>query len=301
MQGQKPSLLAADGLLLTVALVWGFGFVAQRAGMEHVGPFTFNGVRFLLGALALVPLAVRRRQRIPARSPAALAGAGLAAGLVLFAGASLQQVGLQFTTAGRAGFITGLYVIFVPILGMCIGRRTGALTWLGGFMATAGMYLLSVRAGFAIGRGDLLVLTGALFWAVHVLVLDRWSRRFEPVALAAAQFFWCGLLSCVVALVLEPMTLQGIRAGLIPILYGGLVSVGIGYTLQVVAQQWAHPAHAAILLSLESVFAALGGWWLLDERLDLRARTGCALMLAGMIVSQLAGAHSVRSGSPDRI
>ena len=279
----------ADLLLLITALVWGFGFVAQRAGMEHVGPFTFNGIRFLLGGICLLPLAMARESKagqIGHGSVSPLA-AGSVAGLVLFAGATLQQVGLLWTTAGKAGFITGLYVIFVPLLGLFCGQKTGAGTWLGALLATAGMYLLSVRGGFVMERGDLLVLAGAVCWAVHVLVLGYLSPRTDTLQLAVVQFIFCGLISLVLAMLWEDITWPAVRSALVPILYGGLGSVGIGYTLQTVAQQWAPPAHASILLSLEAVFAALGGWWLLGEVLSPRALLGCALMLTGMVFSQI--------------
>ena len=288
MQGEKHNTITADLLLLLVALIWGFGFVAQRAGMEHIGPYAFNGIRFLLGGLCLLPL-VLRSQRSPLISPnqVPLLYAGGLAGLVLFAGATLQQVGIQYTTAGKAGFITGLYVVIVPLIGILFRQVTGMGTWIGAMLAVVGMYLLSVRGTMAIDPGDLLVLIGAFFWAIHVLLLGYLSPRTIPVRLAMAQFFVCGLLSLVIAFCIENITLSAIKEAAIPILYGGIASVGAGYTLQVVVQRRAHPAHAAILLSLESAFAALGGWWLLNEYLSIRGITGCALMLAGMLISQL--------------
>ena len=289
MQGEKQQQAQADLLLLVVALIWGFGFVAQRAGMEHVGPFTYNGLRFLLGGICLLPLTRSVERRGKKSQPVRIRPlrAGFSAGVILFVGASLQQTGLMYTTAGKAGFITGLYVIFVPILGLFSGQRTGVGTWIGALAATAGMYLLSVEADFSINRGDLLVLIGAVFWALHVLILGYLSPRTSPVRLAMFQFIYCGLLSLLVALAVETTSVQAVVDAAAPILYGGLCSVGIGYTLQVVAQRKAHPAHAAILLSLEAVFAALGGWWLLNEVLSARGLTGCGLMLGGMLLSQL--------------
>ena len=233
MQGEKQKTVQADLLLLLVALIWGFGFVAQRAGMEHVGPYTYNGIRFLLGGLCLLPLTFSthrdgRADMVPGLSPLK---AGLPAGIILFAGASLQQVGLLYTTAGKAGFITGLYVIFVPVLGLLLGQRTGIGTWIGALLATAGMYLLSVQADFSINRGDLLVLLGAVFWAVHVLLLGYLSPRTCPVRLAMIQFLLCGLFSLLVALAIESTTVQAIADAAVPILYGVVCSVGIGHTL----------------------------------------------------------------------
>ena len=288
MQGEKHNTITADLLLLLVALIWGFGFVAQRAGMEHIGPYAFNGIRFLLGGLCLLPLVLRTHRSLPVSTQQIpLLYAGGMAGLVLFAGATLQQVGIQYTTAGKAGFITGLYVVIVPLIGIFFRQVTGMGTWIGAILAVVGMYLLSVRGTMAIDPGDLFVLIGAFFWAIHVLLLGYLSPRTIPVRLAMVQFFVCGLLSLVIAFCIENITLSAIRDAAIPILYGGIASVGAGYTLQVVVQRRAHPAHAAILLSLESAFAALGGWWLLNEHLSIRGITGCALMLAGMLISQL--------------
>jgi drug/metabolite transporter (DMT)-like permease len=289
MQGEKHHSGQADLLLLLVALIWGFGFVAQRVGMEHLGPYAFNGIRFLLGGLCLLPLALRRTSvsLVQKNRQIPLIKAGSLAGAVLFIAATLQQVGLQYTTAGKAGFITGLYVVLVPMIGLFLHQRTTTGTWIGAVAATVGLYLLSVTEDFRIDPGDLLELIGALFWAGHVLVLSYLSPRTVPVRLAMTQFLVCGALSLLTGFLLEPITLQAIMDAAVPILYGGVCSVGAGYTLQVVVQRKAHPSHAAILLSLESPFAALGGWLLLGEMLSIRALTGCGLMLTGMLLSQL--------------
>lgn len=286
--------LKSDALLMLTATIWGFAFVAQRVGMEYVGPFTFNGVRFALGSLSLVPLMLLKRKNpsaitalLPPADRQTVAWGGALAGLALFMGASLQQVGLVHTTAGNAGFITGLYVVIVPLLGLFWRQRPDLGTWIGAVLAAAGLYLLSVTAAFEIAFGDLLVLVGAFFWAAHVLIIGWLSPRIESIQLACIQFAICSLLSLITAAALETMTLQGLMGAALPILYGGLLSVGVAYTLQVVAQRDARPAHAAIILSLESVFAALGGWLLLGELLSARALVGCSLMLAGMLLSQL--------------
>jgi len=286
----------ADALLLLTAVIWGFAFVAQRVGMEHVGPYTFNGVRFALGSLSLVPLLFwlqRRKSPDHKREPGAgwrvILRGGSLAGLFLFAGASLQQVGLVYTTAGNAGFITGLYVVIVPIMGLALRQKTHGGTWLGAFLAAAGLYFLSITEAMTIAWGDLLVLIGAFFWAAHVLIIGRLSPRMDALKLAITQFAVCSLLSLLTAAVIETLTWEGLSKAAIPILYGGLGSVGVAYTLQVVAQKDAHPAHAAIFLSMEAVFAAIGGWWLLSEILTARALFGCSLMLFGMLVSQLWG------------
>jgi drug/metabolite transporter (DMT)-like permease len=281
----------AEALLLLAAIIWGAAFVAQRVGMDHVGPFTYNGVRFLLGAVSLLPLLWIGRRSGPLIRPGGerLTWLGsLLAGLILFAGASLQQVGIVHTTAGKAGFITGLYVVIVPLLGLLWGHRTPWGAWIGALLAVAGLYLLTMSDQLTVTRGDGLVLIGAFFWAGHVLVIG-WlaGRSVEPVLLACLQFIVCGVLSLAVAVASEPITLDGLQGAAWPILYGGLLSVGVAYTLQVVAQRDAPPAHAAIILSLETVFAALAGWLLLNETLAGRGLIGCGLMFAGMLLSQL--------------
>jgi len=292
-----------DALLLLTAAIWGFAFVAQRAGMEHVGPFIFNGIRFALGALVLLPvIALRHRRSSPTatstsgapgvaaptpRGHAWPARAGLIAGLILFAGATLQQSGLVFTTAGKAGFITGLYVVIVPVLGLFWRQRASLQGWIGAVIAVAGLYLLSVGARFTIDPGDALVLAGAFAWAAHVLVIAHFIAGVDSLQLAALQFGVCSILSLAASAFFEQTSLPGLRAAAVPLLYSGFLSVGIAYTLQVVAQRHARPTHAAIILSLEAVFGAIGGTWLLGESLSLRELTGCALMLAAVVVSQL--------------
>jgi len=288
----EKKTLRSDILLLLTSAIWGFAFVAQMVGMDHIGPYLYNGIRFALGSLSLLPLIFiyglnsngnGKEQEL--RGKASLQ-AGTAAGAVLFLGASLQQVGLQYTTAGKAGFITGLYVILVPILGIALRHKTGIPTWVGALFAATGLYLISVKGGFRIGKGDLLILIGSLFFAVHVLAIDHFSKKTDPLVLSAIQFAVCSLFSFAVALFREPIIMEDIMQATIPILYGGLGSVGVAYTLQVVAQKEAPPAHSAIILSLESVFAVLGGIIFLAEGMSLRGYFGCGLMLLGMLTSQ---------------
>ncbi len=285
--------IRADLTLLLVAAIWGLAFVAQRLGMDHLGPFGFNGCRFLLGAVSLLPLLLIFRPKPGATDPRAMLRGGITAGMILFLGASLQQAGLLWTTAGNAGFITGLYIIIVPFLGLLLGHITRLNTWLGGLLAIVGLYFLTVEsnsgARFTINSGDLLVLGSAFFWAAHVVVIGRLASQLDNLRLAIIQFFVCALMSFIVALVFEQdtLTLSSITQAWQPIAYAGLLSVGVAYTLQVVAQRHAPASHAAIIMSLEAVFAAIGGWWLLEEDFSNRALIGCTLMLAGMIVSQL--------------
>jgi drug/metabolite transporter (DMT)-like permease len=284
----------ADSLLMLTAIIWGGAFVAQRVGMDFVGPLTFNGVRFALGALTLLPLVLRGNKNRGTgqdldnnfSGKQAILGGGLA-GLVLFAGASLQQVGLVYTTAGKAGFITGLYVVIVPILGMLWKQWPGRGASTGAVLAAVGLYFLSVTEEFNLAPGDAWELAGAFMWATHVLILGWLSPRVDVLKLACAQYAVCSCLSLLVAGHTETITVHGLAEATIPILYGGVMSVGIAYTLQVVAQKVAPPTHAAIILSLEAVFAALAGWLILGEVLTTRGLFGCGLMLAGMVVSQL--------------
>ena len=292
---RAATVFANDSLLLLTAAIWGLAFVAQRAGMENVGPFTYNALRFALGALSLVPIILIRG--VPAAPPPPAGGArarawgavsaGLLAGAVLFFGASFQQSGIVSTTAGKAGFITGLYVVLVPLAGLLWGQRAGISAWVGALLCVAGLFLLSVTDTLTIERGDLLVLISAFLWAAHVQVVGWLSPRVDPFRLSCVQFIVCSLLCAGGALIFERASLDGIRAAAWPILYGGVMSAGIAFTLQVVAQRRAPPAHAAILLSLESVFAALGGAVVLGERLSARGVSGCAIMFMGMIVSQV--------------
>ena len=288
--------LKSDLLFLLSAVIWGFAFVAQRMGMDHVGPFTFNGIRFFLGAMVLVPFIYsNRKNQLQTNENSRqihskrLIIYGSLAGLTIFSGASLQQVGLVYTTAGKAGFITGLYVVIVPIMGLLWGQRTNTGTWGGALMAAAGMYLLSVNEDFSISFGDVLELIGAVLWAGHIHLIGWLSPKTDSLRLAFIQFMVCAAASLMTAVVVETASVAGIAAAALPIIYGGALSVGVAYTLQVVAQRHAHPAHAAILLSLEAVFAAVGGWLILEETMSGRGMMGCSLMFTGMLVSQLYG------------
>lgn len=280
-------------LLLLTAIIWGFAFVAQRAGMEYIGPFTFNTARFTLGSLSLVPLLFINKKRkfekekfFPLKDKNLLFG-GLAAGTVLFFGASFQQGGLVYTEAGKAGFITGFYVILVPILGLFIKQKTLLLTWIGAIVAIVGLYFLSINDSFEVNIGDILVLIGAFFWAIQILVIGFYSTKVDPFQLAFSQFIVCAMLSFITALFTETFIFENILLAYLPILYAGLFSVGIAFTIQVVAQRDAHPANAAIIMSLEAVFAVIGGWMILNESIPPRGLMGCLLMLIGMILSQL--------------
>lgn len=285
MQNNKYT---ADLILLLVAAVWGFSLVAQSMGLEYLGPFGFNAGRFLLGALVLIPVCLFWHKASIPSWPAMLKGS-IAAGFILFMGASLQQAGLQYTTAGNAGFITSMYIVFVPVFGLVLAQKTGINTWLGAGLAVTGLYLLSIGENFSINPGDALVLAGAAFWAGHVLLIAKLARQLNNLMLSLLQFIFCGLLCTVLAISFESanFSTDNLLAAWQPLLFAGVLTVGIGHTLQVVGQRSAPASHAAIIMSLEAVFAALGGWLWLNEHLDTRQFTGCALMLAGVLLSQL--------------
>jgi drug/metabolite transporter (DMT)-like permease len=282
--------LRADLLMLLTAMIWGSGFVAQTAGMDHIGPYLYSGLRFALGSICLLPLVLRRPAKGPAPEPLLTRGllqGGVIMGLALALGINLQQVGLLFTSVTNSGFITGLYVIVVPLLGLFLGHKTGLGTWLGCILAVIGMFLLSVGDNFHVASGDWLQLIGAVVWGGHVILVGLFASRHDPIRLAFLQFVTCSVVSLILALVFEPIAMDAIIGAGPALLYGGLVAVGIGYTLQVVAQKHAIASHAAIILSLEAVFAAIAGAWLLGEALQPRGYVGCALMLAGMLLAQL--------------
>jgi len=292
------SILGHEALLLLTAIIWGLAFVAQRAGMESIGPFVFNGIRFLLGSISLLPVIILlNRSNLPAGkqgNPTALQAkkhklmwvSGLISGLVLFIASSFQQMGMVFTTAGNAGFITSLYVIMVPLLGLIFGLKVNRYTWIGALLAVIGLYFISVNTGFSIQKGDLLVLASAFFFAIHLLIIGYYSNKTEVMWLAFIQFALTGILSLIVGYFTEVIDIEQIKLATIPLLYGGLMSVGVAYTLQIVGQRKAIPTHAAIILSLEALFAALGGWLILDEMFTSRQITGGILMLAGVVLSQ---------------
>jgi drug/metabolite transporter (DMT)-like permease len=287
----QQKALKSDFLLLLAAFIWGTTFVAQRKGMDHIGPMTYNGLRFALGALAVFPLVFMpqfKQSQIPARGgPLFVLQSGALAGLVLFVGASFQQVGLMSTTAGKAGFITCLYVVIVPILGLALGQRCGKAVWIGAILAVIGLYLLTIEESLSIGRGDLLVLAGSFFWALHVIWIGYVAKRANPVHIACTQFVICSVLCLTVAVCTEEITVPAVRQAAFPVLYGGILSAGVGFTLQVVSQRHCPPAHAAIILSLETVFAAGAGWLMLGETFTVRGFVGCALMLASLMIVQL--------------
>lgn len=282
--------LKCNLLLLLTATIWGFAFVAQRVGMEHTGPFTYNGIRFFLGSTALLPLLfyfIKKDKSIITQKPKLIITGGLICGIILFIASSLQQVGIQSTTAGKAGFITGLYIIIVPFIGIFLRHKIKLNNWIGAIIATVGLYLLSGAERFILQKGDFLVFLSAFLWAVHILVIGYYSPKINPILLSCLQFYVCSILCLTTAFMNEQIIPTEIIKASVPILYGGLLSIGVAYTLQVVAQKTRPPEDASIILSLEALFAAIGGWLILNETLSFNAIIGCALMLSGIIFSQL--------------
>lgn len=302
--------LRSHVLLLFTAAIWGTAFVFQEIAVSAgLGTFGFNAMRFALGGLLLLPLVLVLRRRVrrrgfleeqaetaeaPRSGIGGLVLGGVLMGVALAAGSALQQAGLvdEQTTAGKAGFITGMYVVLVPVLGLAVGRRTDTWVWVGVALALVGLYYLSINTEKdkpTIGHGDLLVLLGTGFWAVHILLIDHLSKRHDALALSLIQFFVCASLSAAVALGIgETLTSTMLANGWHAIAYCGVMAVAVAFTLQVVAQKHAHPTAAAVIMSCEVLFAAVGGALLLGETMSGRAYAGCGLMLAGMLVSQLA-------------
>lgn len=280
-----------DLLMVGVAAIWGSTFVAQQMGMDSVGPFTYTAARMVLGVLLIAPLWWWRGgpfAAVPRVDSRGLWRDGTLLGLVLFSAINLQQVGLLGTSVSNAGFITGLYVVLVPILMRLLGQPVGLPVWLAVALAAVGLYFLSVKPDATIAPGDWLQLGGAGLWAVHVLLVGHWARRHDAIRLSIVQYAVAGALSWVAAQWRnEAITADALTGAAGAIAWGGILSIGIAYTLQVVAQRTAKASHAAVIYSSEGVFAAIGGWWILGEAIGWRGWGGAALILAGMLLAQL--------------
>ncbi len=276
--------------LLSASCIWGTAFVAQSLGMHYMEPFTFNAARFSIGGFAVLLallFAGNARCGEEKRREGALLAGGLSCGTVLFVAASLQQIGVLHTTAGKAGFITTLYIVVVPLLGLLTGKKIAPMLWLSVLLAVVGAYLLCVKDSLAVGKGDLYVLACAFFFAFHILFIDRYVPLTDGLKLSCAQFFVCGALSGVCAVIFEHPEWAAVCKGWGPVLYTGVLSCGVAYTFQTLGQRTVSPTVAALVLSLESVFAALAGWWILDEALSGREVFGCAVLFAAVLMAQL--------------
>lgn len=277
-------------LLLLVSIIWGSTFVAQQIGMKKgLGPMTFNALRFALGSLSLIPVIFWRKKNLStpdAETKFPYAGS-ICAGVFLFGAAAFQQIGLQYTSAANSGFITSFYILFVPLLGMFFGRRIRKSLWVAILICLVGFYLLSVTGNFQVSKGDFLTLICAVIWAGHILVIDHIADKGDSIQIACVQFAVCALLSALCSFLFEHCSLTQVKAASMAVAYAGFVSVGIAYTLQVVCQKHCPPASAAIIMSLESVFAALFGYLVLNQTLTPRAILGCFLILLGVLIAQL--------------
>lgn len=306
MNTQKMPLKNSLCLLLA-ATIWGIAFVAQSVGMEYVGPFTFNGVRSLIGAAVLVPVifllnrskdasatAVSQAAELPATGATSSAYktrdlwiGGIACGIALFAASNFQQFGIKYTTVGKAGFITACYIVIVPIIGLFLKKKCSPFIWAAVVMALIGLYLLCITDGFSIGLGDVLVLVCAFLFSLHILVIDYFSPKADGVKLSCIQFLVCGILSMIPALVLEHPQISSILTAWLPILYAGIMSCGVAYTLQIVGQKNVNPTVASLILSLESCISVLAGWVILGQKLSAKELLGCVIMFAAIILAQL--------------
>ena len=282
-------------LLLLGSVIWGAAFVAQRVGMDHMGPFTFNGIRMLLAWLVMIPVTMlleARNKKNPgwtAPDPKEQRLSGILCGVLLFAASSLQQMGLVTTTAGKAGFITALYVVLVPVAGWLLLRKNpGKIIWMGVALAVFALWLLCMPAGgFELQGGDLLVLGCAVCFTFQILCVDHYAPRVSGVKLARDEFLVTGGLSMLIALATEPITCEGLRETLIPILYAGIMSGAAGYTLQVLGQRDTDPTVASLIMCMEAVFAVLTGALLIGEKMTVRETVGCVLMFFAVILAQL--------------
>ncbi len=282
--------IKSTALLFLTAIIWGFAFVAQRVGADFVGAFTFNGIRFLLGACSLIPvIIIFEKDKMNLNNLKKAVVPGILAGVILFIASTLQQYGVEITqSAGKAGFLTGLYTVLVPLIRFALGKKTGILTFVGAVFAVAGLFLLCVTGDdISFGIGDIILIIGAFFWAGHILVVDKYVNGLSPLKFSLIQFLVCGVLSIVFALILEDISFVAIRSAGIPILYGGLMSVGVAYTCQIIGQKDADPTFASIVFSTESVFSAIGGAIILNEIMSGRGYLGCVLIFIGIVLSQL--------------
>ena len=281
-------------MLVLTAFIWGTAFVAQSVGMDYLGPFTFNGVRSLIGGAALLPCiwlfqkGKGKATEKPSRGARKeLIAGGIACGLLLFAASSLQQIGIQYTTAGKAGFITAFYIVIVPVPGIFVEKKVSGKVWGAVAIALAGLYFLCITEKFAVGKGDILIFLCALVFSIHILVIDYFSPKVDGVKMSCIQFFVCGIVSLPPMFFTETPKIGAIVEGWAPLLYAGVLSCGVAYTLQIIGQKNVNPAVASLILSLESCFSVLAGWMVLGEKLSMRESVGCVLMFGAIILAQL--------------
>jgi drug/metabolite transporter (DMT)-like permease len=292
----KKKQIYSSFLLALTALIWGASFVAQSIGMDHVGPFTFNAIRLLLGGIVLIPVIYifqrkdcnhRLKKEEVMKNKKTLLIGGISCGIALAIASSLQQIGISYTTVGKAGFITSLYIVIVPILGIFLKKKLKIMVWFSVALAMVGMYLISITEDLTIGKGDLLVFVCAIFFSIHILLIDYFSPLTDGIRLSCIQFFVAGFLCSIPMFLLENPQITNIIGASLPILYAGIMSCGVAYTLQIVGQKNINPVVASLILSMESVFAALSGWILLGESLSSREFMGCIFVFIAIIFAQI--------------
>ena len=299
----KKGNLRSSALLLLTACIWGVAFVAQSVGMEYVGPFTFNFVRSILGGLVLIPCIffLKRKKKAKAEKVSeeekkaqrkTLLAGGICCGVALCLASNFQQIGIQYTTVGKAGFITACYIVIVPVIGLFIKKKCSPMIWLSVLLAVVGLYLLCINEQFSIGYGDILVFVCAILFSVHILIVDYFSPKVDGVKMSCIQFLVCGLLSGIAMLFAEQPQLSAVLLAWKPIAYAGIMSCGVGYTLQIVGQKGMDPTIASLILSLESCISVLAGWLLLGQTLSIREGLGCVAMFAAIILAQLPAKES---------
>lgn len=290
-------------LLFLTATIWGVAFVAQSVGTEYIGAFTFNAARNLIGGVMLIPCIAFLSQRNgekektgdgrwenPVSERKMLLLGGVSCGILLFAASNLQQFGIRYTTVGKAGFITAMYIVLVPVFGIFLKRKVGAKIWVSVLIAVAGLYMLCMTDdGFSLQKGDFLILCCAVVFSLHILVIDYFAPKVDGVKMSCIQFFTCGLLSVAGMLIFEEPDIQMLLAAWVPVLYAGVMSCGVGYTLQIVGQKGIDPTVASLILSLESVVSVIAGWAILGQKMSGRELFGCVLMFAAIILVQLPG------------
>ena len=292
----QPSQLRNSLLLLLTATIWGVAFEAQSVGMDYVGAFTFNAVRSIIGSIVLLPVIwfLDKKKEPVSQTPAEKAAVrktliigGICCGVCLCLASNFQQFGIKYTTVGKAGFITACYIVIVPIIGLLLKKKCSPFIWAAVVMALIGLYLLCITDGFSIGKGDFLVLICAILFSLHILVIDYFSPMVDGVKMSCIQFLVCGILSTIPALILENLQISSILSAWMPILYAGVMSCGVAYTLQIVGQKGMNPTVASLILSLESCISVIAGWAILGQALSTREIIGCFVMFGAIILAQL--------------
>ncbi len=289
-----------NSLLVLTALIWGSTFVAQSVGMNYIGPFTFNAIRSLLGGVVLLPVIFlfsrsnalenkrsAEEQKASVIDKKILWAGEISCGIALTVASSLQQIGLVYSSAGKAGFLTAVYILIVPMLGVFLGKKIGMQIWSAVAIAIAGIYLLCMKEGFSIAYGDILILAGALVFSIHIMIIDYFAPKVDGIKMSCIQFFVCGFLSAIPMLLGEKPMWGEVVSAYIPLLYAGILSCGVAYTLQIIAQKNTDPTVASLILSMESVFAALTSWIVINEKLTMKETIGCILVFAAIILAQL--------------